>query len=148
MEEYFDVFEAHRPYSGLNDEACIQLLRKNLNPGLLDSIYNQNELPKTYNDWKDLSICKTDNSDRGSSLNIMGLNRPLLALVVPEETGSQAVTEEAAEEVTTKKRKVTMEEVEDEDEIRMRRKAKGAPARESRTGTRLVSPAAGREKKK
>ncbi len=57
-EEYFDIFEAHRPYSGLNDDSCIQLVRHGLHPGLLDSIYNQNELPKTYQEWKDLAIRK------------------------------------------------------------------------------------------
>lgn len=55
-EEYFDIFEAHRPYSGLNDESCVQLIRYGLHPGLLDSIYNQSELPKTYQGWKDLAI--------------------------------------------------------------------------------------------
>jgi len=58
VEEFFDTFETNRPYSGLNDEACIQLLRDNLDLRLVNAIYSQNELPTNYHDWKELAIRK------------------------------------------------------------------------------------------
>jgi len=58
VEEYFDTFEAHRPYSGLNDAACLQLLRHGLDYRLINAIYNQNIVPTTYERFKELAIQK------------------------------------------------------------------------------------------
>ncbi|KJA12886.1 hypothetical protein HYPSUDRAFT_94432, partial [Hypholoma sublateritium FD-334 SS-4] len=44
-EVFFDKFEAQRPYSGFNNDACVNLVRYNLDRCLVDAIYNQNELP-------------------------------------------------------------------------------------------------------
>ncbi|KJA15045.1 hypothetical protein HYPSUDRAFT_95796, partial [Hypholoma sublateritium FD-334 SS-4] len=57
-EVFFDEFEAQRPYSGFNDDTCVNLVRYNLDRRLVDSIYNQNELPTTYIGWRDLAIRK------------------------------------------------------------------------------------------
>ena len=58
VEEFFDAFETHKPYSGLNDEACVNILHHALDCHLIESIYNQNKVPTTYHDWKDLAIHK------------------------------------------------------------------------------------------
>jgi uncharacterized membrane protein YgcG len=58
VEEYFDTFEAHRPYSGLNDAACLQLLCHGLDYRLINAIYNQNIVPTTYKGFKELAIKK------------------------------------------------------------------------------------------
>jgi len=58
VEEYFDTFKAHRPYSGLNDAACLQLLRHGLDYRLISAIYNQNIVPTTYEGFKELAIRK------------------------------------------------------------------------------------------
>ena len=58
MEEYFDTFEVHQPYSGLNDAACLQLLRHGLDYRLINAIYNQNIVPTTYEGFKELAIQK------------------------------------------------------------------------------------------
>ena len=58
VEEYFDTFEAHRPYSGLNNAACLQLLRHGLDYCLINAIYNQNIILTTYEGFKELAIQK------------------------------------------------------------------------------------------
>jgi len=78
VEEYFHTFEAHQPYSGLNNKARIRFLRYNLDGHLLHSIYTQNKLPETYDDWKYLAIRKDRQlrEERGlSRTQMMGPSR-------------------------------------------------------------------------
>ena len=58
IEEYFDTFEVHQPYSGLNDAACLQLLHHGLDYCLINAIYNQNIVLTTYEGFKELAIQK------------------------------------------------------------------------------------------
>ncbi|KIM37139.1 hypothetical protein M413DRAFT_36678, partial [Hebeloma cylindrosporum] len=57
-EEYFDDFEAQAPYSGFNDDALINLLKRRLNEALVDKMFEQTEMPTTYLGWKELAIVK------------------------------------------------------------------------------------------
>jgi len=57
-EVYFEYFEMYKFDAGYNDVALIHLIKKNLNSQLLQAVYNQTPLPKTYNEWKDIAIQK------------------------------------------------------------------------------------------
>ncbi len=57
-EVFFEYFETYKRDSGYNDVALIRFLKKNLDRRLLQAIYNQTPLPKTYDEWKKIAIQK------------------------------------------------------------------------------------------
>src|SRR6266567_4711255 len=70
-ESFFEYFETYKRDSGYNDAALIRYIKKNLNPHLLQSIYNQTPLPRMYNEWKRTAIQK-DRQWREMKSNVGG----------------------------------------------------------------------------
>ena len=56
VEEYVVQFQTYEAQTGFDKKALIEAFKRNMNPRLLERIYNQESLPKTLIGWQNMAM--------------------------------------------------------------------------------------------